>query len=74
METTDIIFSGFKITADGDCSHGIKRSSLFGRKATTNLDSMLNKKRHHLLVKIHLVKAMVQIFFMDHREGGVLKN
>ena len=58
METTDIIFSGFKITADGDCSHGIKRSSLFGRKATTNLDSMLKKKRHHLLVKIHLVKAM----------------
>ena len=67
-ETVETVsdFLGSKITVDGDCSHEIKRWFLLGRKAMTNLDSMLKKKRHHLLVKIHLVKAMVQIFFMVH--------
>ena len=70
----DFIFLGSKINVYNDCSHQIKKHLLLGRIAMTNLDSMLKKKRHHLLVKIHLVKAMVQIFFMDHKEGGVLKN
>ena len=50
---TDFIFLGFKITADGDCSHEIKGCLLFGRKAMTNLDSVLKKKkqRHHLANK-----------------------
>ena len=74
METiTDTIFSGSKITADGDCSHGIKRSSLFGRKAMTNLDSVLKKQRHHLLAKIHLVKAMVLLVVMYGHENWTIK-
>ena len=60
METvTDFIFLGSKITADGDCSHEIKRHLLLGRKAMTNLDSILKSKDNTLLTKIHLVKAMV---------------
>ena len=60
METvTDFIFLGYKITADGDCSHEIKRHLLLGRKAMTNLDSILKSKDNTLLTKIHLVKAMV---------------
>ena len=52
METvTDFIFLGSKITADGDCSHEIKRCLLLGRKAMTNLDSMLKKQRHHFTDK-----------------------
>ena len=54
---TDFIFLGFKITADGDCSHEIKRHLLLGRKAMTNLDSILNNRE--LLTKVPLVKAMV---------------
>ena len=56
---TDFIFLGSKITADGDCSHEIKRCLLLGRKATTNLDSMLNSRDIALLTKVRLVKAMV---------------
>ena len=60
METvTDFIFLGSKITADGDCSHEIKRRLLVGRKAMTNLDSILKSRDITLLTKVHIVKAMV---------------
>ena len=55
----DFIFGGFKITADGDCSHEIKRRLLLGRKVTTNLDSILKNRDITLSTKVHLVKAMV---------------
>ena len=59
METvTDFIFLGSKITADGDYSHEIKRCLLLGRKAVTNLDSILKSRNITLLTKVHLVKAM----------------
>ena len=56
---TDFIFFGFKITADGDCSHEIKRHLLHGRKVMTNLDSMFKSRDITLPTKLHLVKAMV---------------
>ena len=56
---TDFIFFFSKITADGDCSHEIKRLLLFGRKAMTNTDSALKRRDVTLLTKVHLVKAMV---------------
>ena len=60
METvTDFTFWGSKITADGDCSHEIKRRLLLGRKVMTNLDSLLKSKGITLPTKVHLVKAMV---------------
>ena len=60
METvTDIIFLGSKITADGNCSHEIKRHLLLGRKVMTNLDSILKSRGITLLTKVHLVKAVV---------------
>ena len=60
METvTDFIFLGSKITADADCSHEIKRRLLLGRKVTSNLDSILKSRDITLLVKVHIVKAMV---------------
>ena len=60
METmTDFLFLGSKITADGDCSHEIKRQLLLGRKAMTNLDSKLKSRDITLLTKVHLVNAMV---------------
>ena len=60
METiTDFIFLGSKITADGDYSHEIKRCLLLGRKAMTNLDSILKSRHVTLPTKIHIVKAMV---------------
>ena len=60
METaTDFIFLGSKITADDDCSHEIKRCLLLGRKAMTNLDSVLKSRDITLLTEVHLVKAMV---------------
>ena len=55
----DFIFMGSKITADGDCSHEIKRHLLLGRKAMTNLDSILKSRDITLPTKVHLVKAMV---------------
>ena len=59
METlTDFIFGGSKITADGDCSHEIKRHLLLGRKVMTNLDSILKSRDITLPTKVHLVKAM----------------
>ena len=60
METvTDFIFLGSKITADGDCNHEIKRHLLLGRKAMTNLDSILKSRDITLPTEVHLVKAMV---------------
>ena len=60
METvTDLIFLGSKITADDDCIHEIKRGVLLGRKAMTNLDSILKSRDITLPTKVHLVKAMV---------------
>ena len=56
---SDFIFLGSKITADGDCSHEIKRSLLFGRKAMTNLDSIFKSRDITLPSKVHLVKAVV---------------
>ena len=56
---TDFIFLGSKITADGDCSHEIKRCLLLGRKAMTNLDSILKSRDITLPTKVHLIKAMV---------------
>ena len=56
---SDLITLGFKITADGDCSHEIKRRLLLGRKVMTNLDSILKSRDITLPTKVHLVKAMV---------------
>ena len=60
METvTDFIFLGSKVTADGDCSHEIQRFLFLGRKAMTNLDSILESRDITLLTTVHIVKAMV---------------
>ena len=56
---SEFIFGGSKITADGDCSHEIKRCLLLGRKVMTNLDNILKGRDITLLTKVHLVKAMV---------------
>ena len=56
---TDFIFLGSKITADGDCSHKIERCLLLGRKAMTNINSILKSKDITLLTKVHIVNAMV---------------
>ena len=74
METVaDFIFWGSKITADGDCSHEIKRLLLFGRKAMTNLDSILKSKDLILPAKVHLVKAMVFPVVMYGCESWTVK-
>ena len=74
METvTDYIFLGSKITADGDCSHEIKRSLLIGRKAMTNLDSILKSRDITLPTKIHLVKAMLFPVVMYGCESWTVK-
>ena len=69
----DFIFLGSKITADGDCSHEIKRCLLLGRKAMTNLDSILKSRDITLLTKIHLVKAMVFPVVMYRCENWSIK-
>ena len=61
---TDFIFLGSKITADGDCSHEIRRCLLLGRKVMTNLDNILKSREVTLSAKVRLVKAMV--FFSSH--------
>ena len=66
---TDFIFLGSKITADGDCSHEIKRHLLLGRKAMANLDSILKSRDITLPPKVNLVKAVVQYSCMDVRVG-----
>ena len=67
---TDFIFLGSKITADSDCSHEIKRCLLLGRKAMTNLESILKSRDITLPTKVHLIKAMIfQLSCMDVRVG-----
>ena len=74
METvTDFIFLGSKITADGDCSHEIKRRLLLGRKAMTNLDSILKSRDITLLTKVCLVKAMFFPVIMYGCESWIIK-
>ena len=74
METvSDFIFWGSKITADGDCSHQIKRRLLFGRKVMTNLDSILKSRDVTLPAKVHLVKAMVFPVVMYGCENWTVK-
>ena len=71
---SDFIFWGSKITADGDCSHEIKRHLLLGRKVMTNLDSMLKSRDISLPTKVHLVKAMVFPVVMYRCENWIKKN
>ena len=74
METvTDFIFLGSKITADGDCSHDIKRRLLLGRKVMTNLDSILKSRDITLPTKVRLVKAMVFPVVMYGCENWTVK-
>ena len=74
METVrDFIFGGSKITADGDCSHKIKRCLLLGRKAMTKLDSILKSRDITLPTKVHLVKAMVFPVAMYRCESWTVK-
>ena len=70
---TDFIFLGSKITADGDCSHEIKRRLLLGRKVMTNLDSILKSRDITLSTKVHLVKAMVFPVVMYGCESWTVK-
>ena len=74
METVrEFIFLDSKITADGDCSHEIKRHLLFGRKAMTNLDSVLKSRDITLPTKVHIVKAMVFPVVMYGCESWTIK-
>ena len=70
---TDFIFGGSKITADGDCNHEIKTHLLLGRKAMTNLDSILESRDITLPTKVHLVKAMVFPVVMYGYESWTIK-
>ena len=69
----EFIFLGSKITADGDCSHEIKRHLLLGRKVMTNLDSILKSRDIILPTKVHLVKAMVFPVVMYGCESWIIK-
>ena len=69
----DFILGGSKITADGDCSHEIKRCLLLGKKVMTNLDSILKSRDITLPTKVHLVKVMVFPVFMYRCESWTLK-
>ena len=71
---SDFIFLGSKITADGDCSHEIKRRLLLGRKFTTNLESMFKSRDSTLPTKVRLVKAMVFPVVMYGCENWTVKN
>ena len=77
---TDVILGGSKITADGDCSHDIKRCLLLGRKAMTNLDSILKKQRHYFANKgscsqsYGFSSSHVWMWELDYKESWVLKN
>ena len=70
---SDFIFLGSKITADGDCSHEIKRCLLLGRKVMTNLDSILRSRDITSPTKVHVVKAMVFPIAMYGRESWTIK-
>ena len=71
---TDFLFLGSKITADGDCSHKIRRQSLLGKKAMTNLDSVLKSRNITLLTKVCIVKAMVFPVVTYGCESWTVKN
>ena len=74
METVrDFIFLGYKVTADGDCSHEIKRRLLITRKVMTNLDSILKSRDITLPPKVHLVKAMAFLVVMYGCESWTIK-
>ena len=74
METvTDFIFLGSKITADGDCSHEIKRCLLLGRKAITNLDSILKSRDIALSTNVHLIKVFVFLIVTYGCESWTIK-
>ena len=74
METvSDFIFGGSKITADGDCSHEVKRHLLLGRKVMINIDSIFKSRDITLPTKVHLVKAMVFPVVMYGCEGWTVK-
>ena len=79
METvTDFIFLGSKITVDGDCNHEIKRCLLFGRKAMTNLDSILKSRNINSSTMVFIVEAMVfpvaiGMWELDHKDSGCAK-
>ena len=70
---TDFIFLGFKVTVDDDCSHEIKRHLLLGRKAVTNLDSILKSRDITVPTKIHIVKALVLPVIMSGCESWTMK-
>ena len=70
---SDFIFLGYRITADGDCSHEIKRRLLLGRKVMTNLDSMLKSRNITLPTNVHLVKAMAFPVVMHGCESWTVK-
>ena len=70
---SDFTFWGSKITADGNCSHEIKRCLLLGRKATTNIDSILKSRAITLPTKVHLVKAMAFLVVMYGCESWIIK-
>ena len=70
---SDFIFGGSRITADGDCSHEIKRRLLFGRRVMTNLDSIFKSRDITLPTKVHLVKAMVFPVVMYECESWTVK-
>ena len=72
-QVTDFIFLSSEVPADGDCSHEIKRHLLLGRKALTNLDSILNSRDITLLAKVHLVKAIVFLVVMYRCESWTIK-
>ena len=74
MQRRDFIFWGSKITADGDCSHEIKRCFLLGRKAMTNLDSILKTKDMILQTKVCIVKAMIFPVATYRCESWTMKN
>ena len=74
METvTDFIFLGSKITADADCSHGIKRYLLLERKAITNLDNLLKSRNIALLTKVHIVKDEVFLVVIYGCQSWIIK-
>ena len=74
MDTVaDFLFLGSKITEDGDCSHEIKRCFLFGRKAMTNLDSVLKSKDITFPARVHMVKAMVFLVVMYRCDSWTIK-
>ena len=74
METVrDFIFLGFKITADGDCSHEVKRHLLLARKVMPNLDSILKSRDVTLPTKVHIVKAMIFPIIMYGWESQTIK-